>query len=235
MNASYTISPLGDSALLIHFANKIDDGINQMVLRLFHKLQHLSLFGVLDLVPAYSSLSVYYDVIALHQKGSTAFERMKQLLIPFLNDTDRQLPTGNRTLKIPVCYAKSFATDLEALALQKNLSIEEVIHLHTATAYRVYMIGFLPGFAYMGKTDSRIAAPRKNNPANVAAGSIGIAGEQTGIYPLASPGGWNIIGRTPLKLFDKEKQKPVLLQPGDEILFYPITENEFENYQGGAA
>jgi inhibitor of KinA len=136
-----------------------------------------------------------------------------------------------RILEIPVCYAKPFAPDLETLALQNQLTTEEVIQLHTAKVYRVYMIGFLPGFAYMGKVDHRIAAPRKSQPrTNIPAGSVGIAGEQTGIYPLVSPGGWNIIGQTPLKLFDAARPDPVLFQPGDRVHFYSISQNEFENY-----
>ena len=108
---------------------------------------------------------------------------------------------------------------------------DEIVRLHTERIYKVYMIGFLPGFAYMGEVDERIAMPRKQQPrTNVEAGSVGIAGIQTGIYPLTSPGGWQIIGKTPMKLFDKEKEDAVLLQPGDEINFYSITENEFANY-----
>jgi inhibitor of KinA len=233
MKEGYTISPLGDSALLIHFGNRIDDDINRKVLQLFHQLQQLSLEEIKDIVPAYGSLAIYYDVASLHQKTVTAFNSMRNLLQPILDSAGQPALPGNRHVKIPVCYEKKFAPDLEALAVDKNISTEELIGLHIERFYRVYMIGFLPGFAYMGKVDGRIATPRKKAPVNVAAGSVGIAGEQTGIYPSSSPGGWNIIGRTPTRLFDKEKEKPVLLQPGDEIQFYPITEDEFENYQGG--
>ncbi|MDB5208333.1 MAG: pxpB [Flavisolibacter sp.] len=233
MKEEYIISPLGDSALLIHLGNRIDDGLNKKVLHLFHTLQQLSLPEIIDVVPAYSSLAIYYDVVSLHQKNATAFDAMKNLLKPILEAADGQSLSTKRQVKIPVCYTKMYAPDLEALAFDKNLSTKEVIGLHVAITYRVYMIGFIPGFAYMGKVDSRIATARKNTPQNVAAGSVAIAGEQTGIYPFASPGGWNIIGRTPIKLFDKEKEEPVLLQPGDEIQFYSISQNEFENYQGG--
>ncbi|HZH64759.1 MAG TPA: 5-oxoprolinase subunit PxpB [Flavisolibacter sp.] len=233
MNEEYTISPLGDSALLIYFRNKIDDAINKKVLSIFNRLQKLSLPEITDLIPAYSSLAICYDVAALHQKNATAFDTMKNLLEPILEAADGQSLFTTRQMKIPVCYAKVYAPDLEALAFDKNLLAEEVIGLHLAITYRVYMIGFLPGFAYMGKVDNRIATVRKTAPVNVAAGSVGIAGEQTGIYPFASPGGWNIIGRTPIKLFDKQNKEPVLLQPGDEITFYSISEDEFENYQGG--
>ena len=118
---------------------------------------------------------------------------------------------------------------------KNKISVEEIIHLHASTTYRVYMLGFLPGFAYMGMVDEKIATPRKQFPAPVEAGSIGIAGRQTGIYPLNSPGGWQIIGRTPLKLFDKEKNDPTLFKTGDTVQFYSITKDEFENSKSGNA
>jgi inhibitor of KinA len=131
-----------------------------------------------------------------------------------------------------VCYAERFALDLEELVQQKHLSKQEIIQLHTSITYRVYMIGFLPGFAYMGEVDEKIAMPRRQQPRTaVPEGSVGIAGAQTGIYPFTSPGGWNIIGRTPLKLFDKDKEEPTFFKPGDEVTFYSITEDEFAHYQ----
>ena len=141
-----------------------------------------------------------------------------------------QETTQQRKISIPVCYSRAFAPDIEFIASEKNISIEKIIQLHTSKSYTVYMIGFLPGFSYMGEVAEAIAIPRKIQPVSVAAGSVGIAGKQTGIYPLESPGGWQIIGRTPLKIFDKGKSDPVLLQPGDEIQFYSISEDEFKNY-----
>jgi inhibitor of KinA len=234
MQKDFTISPLGDGALLVSFGNVIDEEVNKTVLQLFHQLKNRWPF-VPDLVPAYSSLAVYYDVLALHTKEKPAFEQMKEVLLPFLQKQNEESNPG-RDIAIPVCYESAFALDLEELAAQKKLSPAEVVQLHANTTYRVYMIGFLPGFPYMGKVDSRIAAPRRSNSrTSVPAGSVGIAGEQTGIYPFASPGGWNIIGRTPLPLFDKDRKEPVLLQPGDNVTFYPISEDEFENYQSRIA
>jgi inhibitor of KinA len=231
MSFAYTVFPLGDAALTIDFGNTIDEALNGKVLRLFYRLQAFSPF-IKDIVPAYSSLTVYYDVASLRTKEASAFEAMKAIIEPFLREEENTGLIKNRQVKIPVCYAKKFAPDMDELAAQKNLSVEEVIGLHTARIYRVFMIGFLPGFAYMGKIDEKIGTPRRSQPrTNVPAGSVGIAGEQTGIYPLASPGGWNIIGRTPLKLFDANRKESVLLQPGDELKFYAITEDEFENYQ----
>jgi inhibitor of KinA len=131
---------------------------------------------------------------------------------------------------IPVCYEAPYAPDLAALALQKQLTEQEVVILHTGTIYNVYMIGFLPGFSYMGELNEKIAVPRKQQPAQVLAGSVGIAGSQTGIYPLNSPGGWQIIGRTPLKMFDPFVPEPVKLQAGDRVQFFAITKQEFESY-----
>ena len=232
MLPDHTIFPLGDSALTIDFGNTIDDAINKKVLQLFQKLQQLS-SPVTDIIPAYSSLSIFYDAALLHTNDKTAFERMKELLLPLLAE-EEDLTADSRKLNVPVCYSVTFGLDLEALAKTKNVSVEELIRLHTSATYRVYMIGFLPGFAYMGKVDEKLAAPRKTEPRIlVPAGSVGIAGEQTGIYPLNSPGGWNIIGRTPLKIFDADKTESVLFRPGDEVSFYSITEDEFENYKSG--
>jgi inhibitor of KinA len=230
MAQHYRLHPLGDAVILIEFGNCINDAVSERVLHLFHQLKQLSPF-IRDVVPAYSSLAVYYDVAALHKSEKTAYESIKELVEPLLENLTAADNTGKRKMRIPVCYTGKFAPDIEELAAAKNLSVEELIRLHTAKEYRVYMIGFLPGFPYMGTVDSRIAAPRKSSPRLVVpAGSVGIAGQQTGIYPLSSPGGWNIIGRTPLQLFDAVKSEPALLEPGDRVCFYSITENEFENY-----
>ncbi len=136
-----------------------------------------------------------------------------------------------RNLHIPVCYSLKYGLDLPEISKHIKLPVDEIIRLHTAGKYKVYMLGFLPGFAYMGDVDERIAVPRKSEPRlSIEPGSLGIAGTQTGIYPLASPGGWQIIGRTPVKLFDKEKGDAVYFRAGDEVEFYTITEDEFDNY-----
>lgn len=230
MNHSYTITSLGDSTLLIHFGNCIDEAINNTVLGFFKQLKDAA-FPFTDVVPAYSSIAIHYDVLKLRTKQATAFENAKALTEPLLSNEEIAAIITPRQLSIPVCYAEKFAPDINEIAKHKNISVEEIIRLHTTTTYRVYMIGFLPGFAYMGSVDTRIAMQRKSQPrTSVPAGSVGIAGEQTGIYPLTSPGGWNIIGRTPAKIFDATKDNAVLFQPGDEVSFYSITEDEFENY-----
>ena len=229
----YSIFPLGDSALTITFSNSIDKEINRHVLALFHELKAKNISGITDIVPAYSSLSLHYDVITVRQYSKekhTAFEIICGQIEEVLNRNVTYHSIQPRRIKIPVCYSKEFAPDFEHIVSERKISREKIIELHTERVYTVYMIGFLPGFAYMGEVSETIATPRKTEPQTVATGSVGIAGRQTGIYPLTSPGGWQIIGRTPIKIFDKEKNDPVLLQPGDEVEFYSITEDEFKNY-----
>ncbi len=234
----YRILPLGDRALVIDFGNRIDEALNDYVLQLFNWLSHHPLPGMTEAIPAYSSLAIYYDTAAVMRKlpaGLTAFDQMKELTGQLLSQDIPAVPFTPRLHRIPVCYALPWAPDLPALAAANQLSVEEVIGLHCATSYRVFMLGFLPGFAYLGQVDERIAMPRKAQPQPIQAGSVGIAGRQTGIYPLASPGGWQIIGRTPVQLFDRNglSENPsqlTRLLPGDSVQFYPISQHEFESY-----
>jgi inhibitor of KinA len=230
---SYRVFPLGDSAITIDFGNRMDEKINQQVMALFEKLLQQPLPGMIEAVPAYSSLTIYYDMVQLHKRikaDTTVYEWMKEQVEAIIQEP---LPANNSSaaiIRIPVCYDIAFAPDLEEMATIKNISIEEIIEIHTAKKYRVYMLGFLPGFPYLGEVDEKIVMPRKQQPRQqVAAGSVGIAGKQTGIYPLASPGGWQIIGRTPVKLFDADNDKPTLLKAGDWVEFYSITIEEYEN------
>lgn len=229
---SYRISCLGDNALIIDFGNIIDESINKVVHSLFYQLQNDPIPGMTEAVPAYSSLTIYYDVLFIRNKlnkQATAFEWISESLKKYISKENIETGDPEMLVKIPVCYENEYATDLSFIASQNNISAEEVIFLHTSVTYHVYMLGFLPGFAYMGMVDEKISSSRKQKPVLVEAGSIGIAGKQTGIYPFRSQGGWQIIGRTPLKLFDKEKINPVLFKPGDKIQFYSITKNEFED------
>lgn len=232
---SYRLFALGDSAITIDFGNVIDETINRRVIGLFHHLQKNPFTGMTEAVPAYSSLSVYYDVAALKKKvkEKTVYEWVAGQLENILKTGFPVEKETARLIRIPVCYEKEMGPDLESLAFAKNLSAEEVIQLHVSKTYFIYMLGFLPGFSYMGEVDEKIATARKLQPVPVWAGSVGIAGKQTGIYPLDSPGGWQIIGRTPLKLFDAGRKEPILLHAGDQVRFYSISKDEFENYQGG--
>ena len=230
----YRIFPLGDAAVTVDFGNRIDEFINREVIGRSNQLKQDPLPGMIEAVPAYSSLTIYYDITALKKKitlHQTVYEWMKlQLEERFKQPVQPDQVTG-RLLKIPVCYDPAFAGDIQYLAGTKNISIHEVIQIHTSGKYKVYMLGFLPGFPYMGEVDEKIAMSRKAHPVNITEGSVGIAGKQTGIYPLASPGGWQIIGKTPLKLFDPAKDEPTLLKAGDTVQFYSITTNDFYEIQ----
>jgi inhibitor of KinA len=228
----HRIYPCGDQAVTLELGNAIDLAVNRQVQAVFNYIQSLQLPFVLDLIPSYHTITVVYDGLLLRSMhAAVPFEYVSTLLLDALAN-GRNIQDTGRKIRIPVCYDASFGPDLAPMAAERNMSVDEVITLHSGRSYHVYLIGFLPGFAYMGTVDARIAAPRKTSPAKeVAAGTVGIAGEQTGIYPLASPGGWQLIGRTPLMLFDAQRASPSLLQPGDEVEFYPITITEFQNFQ----
>jgi inhibitor of KinA len=224
--------------LVLDFGQVMDEATNKKVVQLFHYFKELAHPYILDLVPAYSSLGIYYDVLALRQQnpGTTAFEQMVQFIEKVTERFEVEDELPGRTLRVPVCYDAPYAMDLAAMAADKKTTQEELVARHTALTYRVYMTGFLPGFAYMGTVDDVLATPRRSEPRQeVPAGSVGIAGRQTGIYPMDSPAGWSIIGRTPLSIFNKDQEQPVLLQPGDSIQFYSITADEFAHYQSRTA
>lgn len=213
--------------------NCISEVFNQKALAMQQWLLEHPFKGMKDCLVAYSSLTVLYDPYIIkkyYPVTTTVFEWMARYLQQAFEQSV-ETATGNREIiRIPVCYEDPYGPDLPALAQQKQLSVNEVIEIHAGSTYHVYMIGFLPGFSYMGEVSERIAVPRKRHPTQVTAGSVGIAGSQTGIYPLNSPGGWQIIGRTPLKLFDPFALEPVKLQAGDKVQFYAITVHEFGQY-----
>jgi inhibitor of KinA len=224
--------PLGDSALTVSFGDEIHPEIHSKVLSLTQILAKQPFIGLIDLVPAYTTVGVFYDFLQVknaYQPPTTVavwvenyIRRLTQLPI-----TPQDITT--KTIKIPVCYDAEFGLDLDTLANQHSISPKEVIMLHTSVIYEVYLIGFLPGFAYLGTVPPQIATPRKSQPRlKVPAGSVGIADWQTGIYPFDSPGGWQIIGRTPLPLFDTYAEGLTLFQVGDRVQFYPIERGEFE-------
>jgi inhibitor of KinA len=225
------ILPLGDQGLLIEWGNSLDPAIQQQVCACWQRLQQVQLPGIIDLVPAYSSLALLFDVDFLLKKfpRHLPFELVKSWLEPILQENlGEAAELSLRKIQIPVCFAAPYAPDLAELAALKKRTVATFIQEYCAQAYQVYLIGFLPGFAYMGMVPSHLATPRKANPrTSIPAGSIGIAGAQTGIYPLESPGGWQLIGRTPWRMFTPEKEPPVRLQMGDEVRFYPISELEF--------
>lgn len=230
---SYKFSALGDNAIVIDFGNTIDEQINKLVHSVFYQLQNDPVPGMIEAIPAYSSLTIFYDVFlirnALPNQNLTVFDWICECLKKYISNQNIGTGDPDLLIDIPVCYDKEFGPDLDFIAAQNNIAVEEIIHLHSSAVYRVYMLGFLPGFAYMGLVNEKISSARKQQPTPVEPGSIGIAGRQTGIYPFRSPGGWQIIGRTPLKLFNKEKVNPVLFKSGDHVKFHSITIDEF-NY-----
>ena len=224
---------MGDSALTIDFGNTINESLNDTVISIFNSLHQTPFEGLIEAVPAYSSLTIYYDIGMLQKKiknESTVFQWVKNTITERLQQKQTILNKKENIVSIPVCYEKKYAPDLEWMSEHLKISCEEIIQLHGDTTYRVFMLGFLPGFAYMGTVNNKIEAPRKQKPHNVVEGSVGNAGKQTGIYPLSSPGGWQIIGKTPLKLFNK-KEGSTLLNPGDSVRFYSIIKDEFDNIE----
>ena len=206
--------PAGDSALLIEFADEIDDSVNDRVHTLAHALHAQSCPEIRDLVPAYSSLLVCYD------PRRASFAKMHALLQSATESLQTYTPPEPRLVEIPTRYGGEFGSDLAFVAQHNGIPEAAVIRLHTSVVYRVYFVGFAPGFAYLGSVSEQIAAPRMETPrTRVPAGSIGIAGRQTGIYPMETPGGWRIIGRTALPLFDPDRDPPTLLRPGDRVRF----------------
>ncbi len=185
--------------------------------------------GFIEAVPAYNSLAIFYDVVTIkiiYAPAITAFEWVRSFMEQLISEMKTTTGNSGPVINIPVYYN---GADLIAVATQRHLSVTELIRIHTAIPYRVFMIGFLPGFAYMGKVDERIAVPRHAVPRiNVQPGSVGIAGFQTGIYPLQSPGGWQLVGQTPIKIFDINKNDPCLLKAGDRVQFISISKETFD-------
>jgi len=220
----YKIFPIGDNALTIEFDNVISAEHNNLVLKLAAYFEQNAFQGFVEIVPAYASLACFYDVWIVRKNFSnfaTAFDAVKNFAenaLQNLNDFEESKP---RLVEIPIWFDKESALDLDSVAAMNNLTAKQVIKIFLAETYRVYMLGFLPGFAYMGEVDERIAAPRKTSPRlKVPKGSVGIAGRQTGIYSLESPGGWQIIGRTNVALFTPERDAPTFLKAGDNVKFY---------------
>lgn len=230
----FSIFPCGDQAITIQWGNEISLAANQKVMALFHALRRNPISGVEDLVPAYHSLTVCYNLAQLKKNSpdASAYAVIRKQLMALAGSLQESVLSESKLVRIPVCYEHAFAPDLAFVAALHGISTDEVIAIHSAAQYRVYMIGFLPGFPYMAAVDKKIQTPRLAKPrAQVPAGAVGIAGAQTGIYPSDSPGGWQLIGQTPVKIFDVTKDNPVLLEPGDAVQFYPITTEEFKTFR----
>jgi inhibitor of KinA len=228
----FSIYPLGDQALTFSLGNSIRQTDHQKILAMKRWLEQHPVPGLSDIIIAYSSITVAYDLCQLKQEISsgTAFDFTAEKLRQAYRNSGYVDHTDQKRWEVPVCYEEAFAPDLHHVASRGGITTADVIALHTSRTYQIYMIGFLPGFPYMGEVDRQIATPRKERPRLlVEAGSVGIAGMQTGIYPVPSPGGWQIIGRTPLKIFDITDNPPVKFEPGHQVQFYAITKKEFED------
>jgi KipI family sensor histidine kinase inhibitor len=224
MHSSPRYFPIGDRALLVKFGDVIDLEINRAVHALFNALEKAEINGVDECVPAYASLLVYYDPLKI------SYDRLVfQLkdLQPKLDEFDDKEETHE--VLVPTVYGGEYGLDLSNVARAHGLKEEDVVRIHSNHEYIVYMIGFIAGFPYLGRVPDSIATPRLERPrVRIPAGSVGIAGNQTGIYPCESPGGWQIIGRTPLTLFDPYARRPALFQPGDRVRFKPVNADELE-------
>lgn len=220
---SFRILPAGDSALIVEFEERIDPAVNARAIALADSIQAAAIAGVRDIVPTYRSVAVFFDPLRTNYDALVAnLERGAAQEVP--ESSRDRIP-----IRVPVCYGGELGPDLARVADFGRMSEAEVVAIHSSASYRVFMLGFVPGFAYMGIVDARIAAPRHSTPrVRVPIGSIGIAGAQTGIYPAETPGGWQLIGRTPVKPFDLSRAEPFLVKAGDQVQFYPIDRGEFD-------
>jgi inhibitor of KinA len=228
---------MGDSAVVVRLGETIDIGTHRKVRALSAILDQNPLPGMLEYVPAFTTVTLYYDPLRVPVRSGTLSPY--QSFVAFLEDVLEQVREADapcsRVIEIPVCYGGEFGPDLEFVAQYHDLSPEEVVDIHAGCEYVVYMIGFAPGFPYLGGMSARIATPRRSTPRlSVPPGSIGIAGNQTGVYPIETPGGWQLIGRTPLRLFRPAEEPPSLLQAGDIVRFYPIGRREFDQWEESA-
>jgi len=218
----------GDACLVTEFGDTIDPLINSMVKSLELKIRGLGLPWLVETVPTYRSLAVYVD------PWDTCREEVELTVISLAREVEAKSIPSAAIAEIPVCYGGNFGPDLERVSVHTGLGPDVIIRLHSSELYRIYMMGFTPGFPYLGGMDPRLETPRLEDPRTlIPAGSVGIAGKQTGIYPIPSPGGWNIIGRTPLVLFDPARPSPFLLEAGMEIRFVPVSEERFEEILSG--
>ncbi|MUK89050.1 5-oxoprolinase subunit PxpB [Ornithinibacillus sp. L9] len=219
------LTAIGDSGIKVEFPGEVTTKLNQVIQQFCVALQDAEISGVIEWVPAFNSVTIYYDptIILFHELA----EKMNRLVSTKTNQFD----PVTQLFHVPVLYGGNVGPDLERVASYNNLSIEEVIKLHQQPNYFVYMIGFLPGFPYLGGLNPIIATPRLDEPRkSTFAGAVGIAHEQTGIYPMESPGGWNIIGKTPIKLFRPEQREEVFqFKAGDMIRFYEVSKEEFQH------
>lgn len=219
----YKILPCGECAVTVEFSREMDPRAGEAVIRLAGELRSRNGAGILEVIPTYRSVTICYDPFTISLK-----EVQKTVAVCMRRSRRAQQNESVRRFYIPVCYGGRFGMDLEYIARKTGLDMREIVRRHISREYPINMIGFLPGFPYLSDMDETIAAPRLENPRElIPAGSVGIGGKQTGVYPIASPGGWRLIGRTPVRLYDPHRDPPVLYRAGDRIRFYPVSEQEY--------
>ena len=222
-NPDIVLHPFGETAVMVEFGKGIHPELHRKVKALMDYLDRYPFPGMVEYVAAYASVTVFYDPVVISNKQAAA------LLQEVVGKLEQRNDAKPRLVEIPVCYGGECGPDLEFVAEHNRLTPAEVIEIHAGSQYLVYMLGFAPGFPYLGGMSERIAAPRRQTPRPaIPAGSVGIAGMQTGMYPIATPGGWQLIGRTPLELFCPAANPPTLLKSGDVIKFRPISPEEYQ-------
>jgi inhibitor of KinA len=230
MDAAYSLYPFGDAALIVETTEEISESAFGRIQGLARAISDSPPSAVLELIPAYRSLLVVYDSLL------SDYPTMERAVLSRVAEVGLLPEPAMEVVRIPVCYESPYSLDLDEVSRHAGLSAGEVVRLHAAPTYMVYLLGFTPGFPYLGGMSEMIATPRRLSPrAKISAGSVGIADGQTGIYPMESPGGWNIIGRTPVPLFNHAREPPALLRAGQRLRFYPIDPDEFERIARAAS
>ncbi len=214
---------INEQTIMIYFDNKINNQTYQQVQLTTQFIEDSHISEIIDIIPSYRAILIYFD--NTNVSGTEVLENLELYKLKHSKDLKH---SKNRVIQIPVCYGNNYGPDLSEVAKHNQLSEKEVIEIHTQQAYLIYMLGFMPGFPYLGGLDQRLHTPRRSEPRiKIDEGSVGIANNQTGLYPMESPGGWQIIGRTPLKVFDIESKPMTLYKAGDYIQFYEINNKEY--------
>jgi len=214
--------PVGDKALAIEMGDQISISNNNSIRAIVHLLDKEKIIGIKDRVPSYTCLIIHYDPACIR------YEELIKVLDDILKRADKKDVPCGKVIELPTYYGEDCGTDIEYVAQYHGISIEDVIELHSSVKYPVYFIGFTPGFPVLGGMHPTLVTPRLDNPRlNIPAGSVGIGGNQTGVYPVKSPGGWRIIGRTPIRLYNPKDDDPTIIKPGDYVKFRPIGKDEY--------
>lgn len=234
MDLHYEIQSFTEQSIYISFGEGISRKYLTVIRSLMDSFSKQEITGFIEAVPGYNNITIYYDAVLLYEKYRTVYVQEKFIteVMEWLTQIQIHQATEPTIIQIPVCYDEYFGHDLAFVAEHNQLSIDEVIKIHSETQYTVHMLGFSPGFPFLGGLSPKLETPRKTTPKSaIHAGSVGIAGQQTGIYPFETPGGWQVIGRTPIPLFSLDNKPPSLLTAGDIVQFYPIALEDFKKME----